>query len=114
MGMVTCEDTEYARPERFMSSQEAVLHEQYSRLAAAKQALEELHDNGNLDTAHYYVASKELSSCMGIVDGIISSWQLAAELLWPQPCSESDFNGALTQQLREHEIEITRLVLRKA
>lgn len=85
MKKVSCQDTEISERAKYQTHREAILHEQYARLAAAKAALEELHDDGELDTSNYYVATMELTRCMGIVDATISQLQLEAELMWPEP-----------------------------
>ena len=80
MYMVTSEDTLKGCAQSFMTAHEAILREQYSRLAIAKQTLEELHDNGDLQTACYYTGTTELGRCMAAVDELISGMQFKAEL----------------------------------
>lgn len=83
-----------------MCAREALLHEQYSRLAAAKVALEELHDEGEMTTNLYFLTTNLLTRCMAHVDVHISELQLAAELQWPRQCSDFDSAAAYHEYLR--------------
>lgn len=104
MKEVACEDTRVSDKEKRMSHREALLYEHHARLAAAVNALDELHDDCDIDDLMYGLSLRELHRVMRRIERIIAEEQRIMAELWPEP----NVDG-LVLPIGNGSIEITRL-----
>lgn len=90
MENVSYEDTCVANTDKRMTAREALLHDKYARLAAAKVALEEMYDDGDMNTAAYYGTIVGITRCMERLSECIEEERNKMEMLWP--VANVDFN----------------------